>query len=95
LQQLIFSIFSALRISLRIRVFFDDGGDHEIENLKLMAREQRGPLGGVPINYLKSYQKMPPCDFFVVSANSVIFCGGNNSKALAFCAARSHIVAVR
>jgi hypothetical protein len=40
-------------------------------------------------------EKIIGCDFFVASANAVIFCTGNVSKTLAFCAARSHIVAVR
>jgi hypothetical protein len=46
-------------------------------------------------NYLKLQPKTVSFDFSATLQNSVDFCTGNDSKALALCAARSHIVAVR
>jgi hypothetical protein len=65
----------------------------------LMAEKQalkRGYWRDVrPINLLKLLSKMENCDFYAPPADVVRFCTENDSKALALCAARSHIVAVR
>jgi hypothetical protein len=51
-------------------------------------------LGGM-IKYLKSQRNTVFYAFSATLRNSVDFCTENDSKALALCAARSHIVAVR
>jgi hypothetical protein len=53
------------------------------------------PGFGDMFKYLKLLPKYPKLDFYATLQNSVDFCTGNDSKALALCAARSHIVAVR
>jgi len=51
-------------------------------------------FGGM-FKYLKLRLKAIVCDFYETLQNSVNFCTENDSKALALCAARSHIGAVR
>jgi hypothetical protein len=50
---------------------------------------------GVSFKHLKSQQKILEADLFSDSPGDSNFALENESKALAFCAARSHIVAVR
>jgi hypothetical protein len=60
-----------------------------------MARAGDSRTAEGVLNPMKLQGKITSCDFFTPPPNAVIFCTGNASKALAFCAARSHIVAVR
>jgi hypothetical protein len=76
-------------------VFSDDSADHEIESSGKMAPQRGFPGFGDMFKYLKSQPKTVEFDFFATLKNSVDFCTRNDSKALALCAARSHIVAVR
>jgi hypothetical protein len=84
-----------LRIGRSSHEFFDEGHDHEIESTVKCAFGWPVLSVEIPSNYLNLNNKNSGCDFFVPRRRGVAFCTGNNSKDLAFCAARSHIVAVR
>jgi hypothetical protein len=60
-----------------------------------MARQARESAAGVDFKYLESQQKKRLTRFFAGSPGVLNFALENESKTLAFCAARSHIVAVR
>jgi hypothetical protein len=47
-------LFFGFRISRRSDEFFDDSGDHEIENLTIMAWGQRPSSLGATIKHLNS-----------------------------------------
>jgi hypothetical protein len=83
------------RIRRRTGVFSDDSVDHEFESKGIMTprRSDSGHL--CFFKYLKLLQKIVTCGFFIPPLGFVGFCTGNDSKGLALCAARSHIVAVR
>jgi hypothetical protein len=88
-------LFFRRRISLRSSVFFADTRDHEFESSITLTRKPHLSGRRLACNQLKSQEKSVRCDFFVPPAGALTFCTENESKALALCAARSHIVAVR
>jgi hypothetical protein len=88
-------IFPAFESTSRRGVFSDDTIDHEFESTAMMAQAQGFCDGDEVFNRMKLLGKTVGCDFFVPPPYPVIFALENDSKALAFCAARSHIVAVR
>jgi hypothetical protein len=89
------SYFSRHRISRRDGEFFDDSSDHEFENSPVSGPKARRSGVGVGLKYLESRSKIACAKFFAGSHGVSNFALENESKALAFCAARSHIVAVR
>jgi hypothetical protein len=93
-RALAFAIFD-FRIRRRRGVFSDDSVDHEFESKGITL--PRGRASGYLYFFkcLKLQRKIETCDFYVPPPGFVDFCTGNESKALALCAARSHIVAVR
>jgi hypothetical protein len=80
---------------LRIGVFSDDTIDHEFESETIIAWQGRGSDLGADFKYLESQPKIARAGFFADSPGVSSFALENESKTLAFCAARSHIVAVR
>jgi hypothetical protein len=60
-----------------------------------MVREGGLLGGGEALNPLKQWLKIVFCCFFTMPPSLVNFALENDLKGLAFCAARSHIVAVR
>jgi hypothetical protein len=78
-----------------MRVFSDDNIDHEFESKAMMAQAQGLCCRDEAFKRLKLQGKTIGCDFLAPPPNPVIFALENDSKTLAFCAARSHIVAVR
>jgi hypothetical protein len=89
------SYFFDVRISSRSGVFFDDISDHEFENSATMAPWIARSSAGVTFKYLKSRRKTDRSRLLPARLGVSNFALENDLKALAFCAARSHIVAVR
>jgi hypothetical protein len=88
-------LFFTARISLRDDEFFDDKRDHEFENSTLSALQGSRSGADASFKYLESQEKNRWRQAFADSHGVSNFALENETKALAFCAARSHIVAVR
>jgi hypothetical protein len=75
--------------------FFNDAVDHELARLRRAPR-RRGVFGvSVSAKQLKIQDKIKVTAASQGGAGRFEFCTENKPKTLAFCAARSHIVAVR
>src|SRR5258708_12740765 len=90
-----FAIFR-LRISLCRGVFSDDARNHESDSAAaIMTRGSSSFSADDTSKQLKSLRKVVGCDFFSAAPEFANFARENESKTLAFCAARSHLVALR
>jgi hypothetical protein len=83
-----------LQSALRNGVFSDDNVDHEFESMGVMAWRQRLADACVVFKHMKVLIK-PEIPALMHSSLPAEFYAGNTSETLAFCAARSHIGAVR